>query len=140
LSRLISRYQELEFDFGSELLSLVFNPGGDEHACVDTGHRCVGLIGPTALAQYAKDDPLNAEHIDHLPKEVRAAVLAMCPTRPSAGHYFATCFHDQINLQFEYFHCGASSRCNGSQCLHQVYMLTGGHYRLAKGFYGTGND
>ena len=38
----------------------------------------VGLIGATnAMGQYVKDDPLNAEHINHLPKEVRAAVLAM---------------------------------------------------------------
>ena len=101
----------------------------------------VGLIGATnAMGQYVKDDPLNAEHINHLPKEVRAAVLAMCTTRASAGHYFATYFHNQINLHFEYFHCDARSQCNGSQCLHQVYTSTGGHYRLAKSFYGAGND
>lgn len=101
----------------------------------------VGLVGTTnAMGQHFKDDPWNTEHIDHLPKEVRAAVLAMCPTRPSAGHYFTTYSHGQINLHFEYFHCGARSQCNGSQCLHQVYSLTGGHYRLAKTFYGAGND
>jgi len=53
-----------------------------------------------------------------------------------------TYFHDQINLHFENFHCGTAGNnfCNGSQCLHQVYKLTGGHYRLAKSFYGSGND
>jgi hypothetical protein len=101
------------------------------------------LFGVTgASGQRVKDDPWNPEHINHLPAEVRNAVLAMCPTRPDAGHYFGTYFHDQINLHFEHFHCegSAASFCNGSLCLHQVYKLTGGHYRLAKSFYGSGND
>jgi hypothetical protein len=101
------------------------------------------LFGVTgASGQPAKDDPWNAEHINHLPAEVRAAVLAKCPTVPAAGHYFVTYFHEQINLQFENFHCGTAGSifCNGSQCLHQVYKLTGGRYRLVKSFYGSGND
>jgi hypothetical protein len=40
----------------------------------------------------------------------------MCPETPSAGHYFVTYFHDQINLHFEYFNCekARGSFCNGS--------------------------
>ena len=99
-----------------------------------------GVAG--ASGQHVKDDPWNPEHINHLPAEVRTAVLAKCLTVPTAGHYFVTYFHDQINLHFENFHCGTAGSifCNGSQCLHQVYKLTGGHYRLAKSFYGSGND
>ena len=104
----------------------------------------VFLIGAGANvdAQRPKDPPWNPEHITQLPAEVRNAVVAMCPQTPSAGHYFATYFHDQIKLHFEHFHCekAGSGFCNGSQCLHQVYKLTGGHYRLAKSFYGAGND
>jgi hypothetical protein len=98
--------------------------------------------GANVYAQRLKDPPWNPEHITHLPTEVRNAVLAMCPQAPSAGHYFATYFDDQINLHFEHFHCekAAGSFCNGSQCLHQVYKLTAGHYRLARSFYGSGND
>jgi hypothetical protein len=98
--------------------------------------------GTSADAQHIKDPPWNPEHINHLPAEVRNAVLAMCAREPNAGHYFATYFHDQINLHFEHFHCedAKASFCNGSQCLHQVYKLTAGHYRLAKSFYGSGND
>jgi hypothetical protein len=95
---------------------------------------------PTAGAQVAKDELLNPQRIDHLPKEVRAAVLSMCPTRPSAGHYFATYNREHINLHFEYFHCGNTSQCDGGRCLHQIYRLTQGHYRLAKSFYGPSND
>ena len=102
------------------------------------------LIGiwANAAAQAIKDPPWNPDHIAHLPPEVRNAALAMCPQVPNAGHYFATYFHDQINLHFEYFHCetARSSYCNGSQCLHQVYKLTAGHYRLAKSFFGSRND
>ena len=63
---------------------------------------------PLALAQFVKDPPWNSEHIDSLPKEVRSAVLAMCPSRPDAAHYFATYSNksQQINLHFEKFHCG----------------------------------
>ena len=51
-----------------------------------------------------RSTPWNAEHINHLPAEVRGAVLAMCQKPPSAGHYFATYFHARINLHFEHFH------------------------------------
>jgi hypothetical protein len=93
-------------------------------------------------AQKIKDPPWNPDHVDHLPVEVPSAVLAMCPHMPSAGHYFATYSHNQINLHIERFHCenARSSLCKGSQCLHQVYKLTAGHYRLAKSFYGSRND
>jgi hypothetical protein len=98
---------------------------------------------PLALAQFVKDPPWNSEHIDSLPKEVRSAVLAMCPSHPDAAHYFATYSNksQQINLHFEKFHCGQRATfCNTSGCLHQTYVLSGVHYRLAKSFYGPDND
>jgi hypothetical protein len=59
----------------------------------------VVLVGVTgASGQRVKDDSWNPEHINQLPAEVRTAVLAKCPTVPTAGHYFVTYFHDQINL------------------------------------------
>jgi hypothetical protein len=97
----------------------------------------VVLIGAGAKAQHIKDPPWNPEHIDRLPADVRSAVMAKCPQRPDAGHYFATYFHDEIHLHYENLHCSTASYCNGSQCLHQVYKLTGGHYHLAKSFYGN---
>jgi hypothetical protein len=62
------------------------------------------LVGAAANvdAQKLKDPLWNPEHITQLPPEVRNAVLAMCPQTPSASHYFATYFHDQINLHFEH--------------------------------------
>ena len=69
---------------------------------------------PAALAQFIHDPPWNAEHINHLPAEIRGAVLAKCPTRPDAGHYFATYYHDEVHLHFEHLHCG------GQQLLPRV--------------------
>jgi hypothetical protein len=89
----------------------------------------VVLFGITgASGQRARDDFWNPEHIDHLPAEVRVAVLAKCPVMPTAAHYFATYFHDQINLHFELFHCESSKAGLCNRCLHQVYKLTSGHY------------
>ena len=88
------------------------------------------------------DPPWNSEHITHLPPDIRGAVLAMCPTVPSAGHYFATYGHDRVTLHLEHFHCGngANAYCHGPECLHQVYGATGGHYSLIKSGYGADND
>ncbi len=100
-------------------------------------------IGSSALAQPVKDPPWNPAHINGLPAEVRTVVLAMCPTTPNAGHYFATYSHNsqQLNLHFEHFHCEqGKSFCDGSACLHQMYALTAGRYRLARTFYGAAND
>jgi hypothetical protein len=96
-----------------------------------------------AAAQRVQDPPWNPQHISNLPADVRSAVLAMCATTPNAGHYFATYTHNsqELNLHFEHLHCEqAKSFCNSSGCLHQVYLQTAGHHRLARSFYGSGND
>jgi hypothetical protein len=96
-----------------------------------------------AVAQIVKDPPWNPDHIDHLPAEVRSAVVAKCGKLPSAGHYFATYSQNarQINLHFEHFHCEQGPAfCSAGGCLHEVYALTAGHYHLVKSFYGSRND
>jgi hypothetical protein len=103
----------------------------------DTGRRF------TRFRPTQKRSSWNAEHIDALPPEIRIAVLAMCPTRPQAAHYFATYLDNshRINLRFEKFHCEQrATLCNNAGCLHQVYAFANGHYRLAKSFYGPDND
>jgi hypothetical protein len=101
---------------------------------------CLAASLSAAQAQFARDPPWNAGHIDRLPAEVRSAVLAKCPTRPDAGHYFATYFHDEVHLHYEHLHCAGASFCNASGCLHQTYKLSAGHYHLAKTIYGSRND
>jgi hypothetical protein len=100
------------------------------------------ISGWPAAAQKLQDPPWNPEHIDRLPPEVRNAVLARCATIPSAGHYFATYGPDRLTLHFEHFHCDhpAEAYCKGTQCLHQVYRLSGHHYSLVKTGYGPENE
>lgn len=89
------------------------------------------------------DPPWNAEHIDHLPEEVRRAVIRLCRQSPNAAHYFATYAENSrlINLHFEHFHCQTNKTlCTQAGCLHQVYVLSGGHYRLLRSYYRHGND
>jgi hypothetical protein len=100
----------------------------------------MGTMPAALAAEFMHDPPWNAEHIDHLPIEVRSAVLAKCPTRPDAGHYFATFFHDEVHLHFEHFHCAGVSFCNASGCLQQTYRMSSGHYRLAGSSYKSRND
>jgi len=105
------------------------------------------LCGQSAVlargSQVLHDDPWNSEHIDHLPPEIREAVIHMCGSAPRAGHYFATYLdHAQVvKLHYEHFHCaGRTKFCNGGECLHQQYLSTGGHFRLIKNYYGSGSD
>jgi hypothetical protein len=49
-------------------------------------------------------------------------------------------FDDEIHLHYERLHCDTASFCNGTQCLHQVYKLSRGHYRLDQSFYSSRND
>ena len=98
---------------------------------------------PIVLAlgsQIGRDNPLNSERIEHLPPEVRNAVIRMCEDRPPrAGHYFATYFENSrlIRLHFEVLQCGGRTTfCRSDGCLRQEYGLTGGHYRLMKSYYG----
>ena len=101
---------------------------------------------PRAFArasQVGHDDPWNPEHIEHLPPEVRNAVVRMCRDPLRAGHYFATYFDNSrlMKLHFEHLHCdGQAIFCRGDICLHQEYVSTGGHYRLMKSYYDRNND
>jgi hypothetical protein len=108
----------------------------------------LGLAGnlSTAFARGSlgnSDPPWNAEHIDHLPEEVRKAVTRLCGQPPNAAHYFATYSENSrlINLHFEHYHCPTNKTlCTQAGCLHQVYVLSGGHYRLLRSYYRQGND
>lgn len=101
---------------------------------------------PSILArgsQVVHDPAWNSEHFDHLPPEVRNAVIRICGHPPSAGHYFATYFDNSrlIKLHFEHLHCDEKvTFCRGASCLHEVYVSVGGHYRLVKSYYGSNND
>jgi hypothetical protein len=58
----------------------------------------IAVFCSSAMAQRSNDPPWSAERIDRLPPEIRNQVLAICPRKPEAGHYFATYFGDRITL------------------------------------------
>lgn len=91
---------------------------------------------------YRSEDRYNPQHIDNLPPEIRSSILRQC-SEPKALHPFAS-YSDgakRIELHFEHFVCdGDGSYCTQSGCLHQVWILVHGHYRLMQNFYSPAGD
>ena len=96
------------------------------------------LIGGSTLAKgttYRSEDRFNPQHIQSLPPEIRASIEHQCDL-PRALHDFAAYSDDRIVLHYEHFYCqGRDVFCNASGCLHQVYVSSGGHYRLQRSYY-----
>ena len=91
---------------------------------------------------YRMEDRYNPQHIDNLPADIRTSILRKCRD-PKALHAFAA-YSDgsrRIELHFEHFLCdGDGSYCRPSGCLHQVWVLVRGHYRLIQSFYAPPGD
>ena len=108
---------------------------------------CAGYVSPAAArgGLLPNDPPWNPEHISQLPEEIRQALIRLCAGSAVAAHYFATYSNNSrlVNLHFEHFQCRAQTQkpfCTQAGCLHQVYGLSGGRYRLLRSYYGSGND
>lgn len=93
-------------------------------------------------SQPSNDPPWNSEHISRLPEEIRKALIRLCGELVLAAHYFATYSDNSrlVNLHFEHLQCRAQTLCTQAGCLHQVYGLSGGRYRLLRSYYGPRND
>ena len=88
-------------------------------------------------------DAALLEHISLLPQEIRQALFRLCGETALAAHYFATYSDNSrsVNLHFEHLQCRAQKAfCTQAGCLHQVYGLSGGRYRLLRSYYGPNND
>jgi hypothetical protein len=104
------------------------------------GHRSAAVARASLTSN---DPPWNSAHISRLPEEIRKALIRLCGESALAAHYFATYSANSslINLHFEHFHCRAQQAlCIQVGCLHQVYGLSRGRYRLLRSYYGPGND
>ena len=104
----------------------------------------IGLLATASLAlpAFARgglhllDPAWNPQHINALPAQVRNALMHMCGDS-QAEHQFASYSQNFrfLVLHFEHFRCGnRSALCTQSGCLHQVYVSTGGHYRLLRSY------
>jgi hypothetical protein len=88
------------------------------------------------------EDPWNPQHINGLPPEIRNVLGQMCAA-PRAQHQFAGYFQNSrvLVLHFERLRCGdRGALCTQAGCLHQVYVSTGGRYRLLRSYYAAGDD
>ena len=88
------------------------------------------------------EDPWNPQHITGLPPEIRNVLGHVCAA-PRAQHQFASYFQNSrvLVLHFERFRCGdRAAHCTQAGCLHQVYVSTGGGYRLLRSYYAAGGD
>jgi hypothetical protein len=45
-----------------------------------------------------------------------------------------------LKLHFEHSKCEAQKVCTQAGCLHQVYIMIKGRYRLLRTYYGSSND
>jgi hypothetical protein len=91
---------------------------------------------------YHTEDRYNPRHIDNLPPEIRNSILLRC-NDPKALHPFASHFDSskRIVLHFERFVCdGDGTYCAAAGCLHQVWVSTGGRYRLMRSYYAPARD
>src|SRR5262249_10052468 len=85
------------------------------------------------------DPAWNPQHINGMPAEVRNALTHMCGDS-QAEHQFASYSQNLrfLVLHFERFRCGnRRALCTQSGCLHQVYVSTGGHYRLLSSYHAS---
>jgi hypothetical protein len=97
-----------------------------------------GLVCAQAKSALPSEDRWNPQHISGLPAEIRSAIAPFaraCGGRPAAEHSFATYFQrgtaKLIGLHFEHLRCpNRAAVCSAAGCLHQVYISTGGRYRL----------
>lgn len=84
------------------------------------------------------DSPWNSDHIDHLPVDIRKAVLRTCGGHAHALHYFATYLNGSatVRLHFENLRCdGEQSVQRSDNCLREEYAVSGEHYRLVKRYH-----
>jgi hypothetical protein len=110
----------------------------------------IGLFAITGQASLAfargglhlLDPSLNPQHINGLPAEVRNALAHMC-RGAQAQHQFAGYSQNlrTLVLHFERLHCADRGEfCTQGGCLHQVYVSTGGRYRLLRRYYAPEGD
>ena len=109
----------------------------------------IGLLATASLTlpAFARggfhllDPAWNPQHVGGLPAEVRNALAHMCGVS-QAEHQFVSYSQNLriLVLHFEHFRCGNRNKlCTQTGCLHQVYILTGGRYRLSRTYHAS-ND
>jgi hypothetical protein len=107
------------------------------------------LMGCDLVSAHARsggtppEDRWNPQHLSGLPVEIRNAIAPyarVCGGPLAAEHSFVRYFQrgtaKLIGLHFEHMRCrNRAAVCTAAGCLHQVYISTGGRYRLLRSSY-----
>jgi hypothetical protein len=104
---------------------------------------CSFVSAQARSAGAPPDDRWNPQHLSSLPVEIRNAIAPyarVCGGPLAAEHSFARYFQSGnaklIGLHFEHLRCSdRAAVCKAAGCLHQVYISTGGQYRLLRSSY-----
>lgn len=95
--------------------------------------------GARASGPGGEFDPWNPAHLTSLPQDVQDHIARLCGGAVRAGHDFARYLNEDrrhfVVLHFEHLRCEGKEFCSAQGCLHQVYLSTGGRYRLAGSRY-----
>ena len=103
-----------------------------------------GLVSAQARGGRVQlEDRWNPQHLTVLPAEIRNAIAPyarVCGGPLAAEHSFVRYFQSGnaklIGLHFEHLRCDdRAAVCKAAGCLHQVYISTGGKYRLFRSSY-----
>jgi len=100
----------------------------------------LSVIPVRARSAISTEDRWNPQHIEILPAEIRQVIAAharACGGALAADHSFVRYFQRGtvkfIGLHFEHLRCGdRRAVCTAAGCLHEVYVSTGGRYRLMR--------
>jgi hypothetical protein len=108
----------------------------------------LGSIPAQARGPIGPGDRWSAGQFEGLPAEVRRPVAARASpcggnlaAEQSFAHYFQRGKAKLIGLNFERLRCSnRQAICTPAGCLQQVYISTGGPYRLLQSSYGAEQD
>jgi hypothetical protein len=114
-------------------------------------HRAVILVAALTIAAGSSsaaakgtgrtENLYDPQHFESLPPEIRSVIAGLCSGgEPRAMHIFAEYSQGEqiITLHYERLYCVGRDVdfCKPNGCLHQVFRLSGGHYRLERSYYG----
>jgi hypothetical protein len=150
LQRIAERVDPGRSQRGVEIVSSQAYAWGSRRLLMKLTPIAIGLFAITGQASLAfargglhlLDPPLNPQHINGLPSEVRSALAHKC-RGAQAQHQFAVYSQNSraLVLHFEHLHCSdPGAFCRQAGCLHQVYVSADGRYRLLRSYYAPKGD
>lgn len=121
--------------------------GQPARTIVGMGHRAAvaiaGILFASASAwSFGGGSSGHPDYLAMLPANLQKIVMARCSGSAHPHQYFATYFHNsaELDLHYDRLSCDGPNRfCTAAACLHEIYALHGGGYRLSRSYYDSGD-